>query len=110
MEAKFELGKTVMTPGAIDVMRKKCAAVDDGFAKMDEHTQNFVASVAYAPLLRRHQSGDYGEIGKEDCKANDYDIDHDGHIVSKYKVGDADVYVITEHDRSVTTILLPDEY
>jgi hypothetical protein len=57
------------------------------------------ADVPAAALLARHQSGDWGDVDADDRRANDR------------AVRDADrVWLITERDRSATTLLLPDEY
>ena len=61
-------------------------------------------------LLERHQKGDWGSLDKEDKKANDEALKHGGRLLSAYKVGGIKVWVITEWDRSVTTLLLPEEY
>lgn len=93
---KFELGRVMVTRGA--------AATLGG------------PHVAMA-LLARHQSGDWGDLGADDRRANDEAIAHEGdpdrqsRVVSAYEVDDRGrFYVITEWDRSVTTILRPDEY
>ncbi len=62
-------------------------------------------------LLIRHQNGDWGNLGAEDKAANDYAAKHGERILSSYIVdGIGKVWVITEWDRSVTTILFPSEY
>jgi hypothetical protein len=61
-------------------------------------------------LLRRHQSGDWGELGDEDCQANDDALRHGGRLFSSYRIQGEKVWVITEADRHSSTILLPDEY
>ncbi len=90
---RFQLGTVVHTPGYAD------AAGDD----IINTTQK---------LLRRHVSGDWGNLCDEDRKANDHAVipGNDLRVLSKYDVNGTDVYVITEWDRSVTTLLLPSEY
>ncbi|GGP17766.1 hypothetical protein [Silvimonas iriomotensis] len=61
-------------------------------------------------LLIRHLSGDFGTICDEDKASNMEAIRDGGRILSAYKVGSEKVYVITEWDRSYTTILLASEY
>lgn len=89
---KFPLGQTVMTPGV----------------------QNLVFSGACNPgeVLARHQSGDWGDLDDEDKQMNEEDLVLGERLLSKYHVGPGRVaiYVITERDRSVTTLLLPSEY
>src|SRR5690349_18002039 len=62
-------------------------------------------------FLGRHASGDWGEVDAEDWKAND-DALKDGtrHISAYRTLKGVRLWVITEWDRSVTTVLLPDEY
>ncbi len=62
-------------------------------------------------LIIRHQNGDWGNLSAGDKAANDYAAKHDDRILSSYIVdGIGKVWVITEWDRSVTTILFPSEY
>ncbi|MFS0728353.1 hypothetical protein [Paenibacillus sp. 1P07SE] len=62
--------------------------------------------------LTRHINADWGEICDEDKVANDGALAHgDGRLMSVYRtVGGMKYWIITEHDRSVTTLLLPEEY
>lgn len=69
--------------------------------------------------LARHQSGDWGCVCAEDRESNDDAVRNGGRILSAYPIdpalpckgyGDNCVWIITEADRSVTTLLLPDEY
>ena len=62
------------------------------------------------PFINRHQSGDYGNICAEDKEQNDFGVAKGERIMSVYKVGEQDVWIITERDRSVTTVLLPEDY
>ena len=61
--------------------------------------------------LRRHASGDWGEVDAHDQAAND-DAMRDGtRLLSAYRsASGTPFWVITEADRSVTTVLLPDDY
>lgn len=61
-------------------------------------------------MLARHFSGDWGTVDDEDKAANDYALEHGQRLLSAYRVGDEKMWVITEWDRSVTTVLTPDEY
>jgi hypothetical protein len=58
----------------------------------------------------RHRSGDWGDVCDEDKKLNDEAVDGEGRILSAYTVDGEKVWVITEWDRSVTTVLFPSEY
>lgn len=60
--------------------------------------------------LRRHASGDWGDLCPEDTLANAAALHHGGRLFSVYGQGRQRFWVITEADRSVTTILLPDDY
>jgi hypothetical protein len=62
-------------------------------------------------LLARHVEGDWGDIDEHDKMENEQSADlGSGRITSVYDIEDARFYVMTESDRSVTTILLPEEY
>lgn len=87
----FPLGQVVATPGALAVMQ--------------------ALGISPWTLVRRHQRLDPGELGLADQQANRDDLAAGERIFSKYAVGNGQsVYVITERDRSVTTLLLPEEY
>ncbi|HSH96093.1 MAG TPA: hypothetical protein VK968_18245 [Roseimicrobium sp.] len=87
----LRLGQLVATPGAIHAM---AAAGQDP-----------------AELLARHRSGDWGEVPPEDWQANNDALLVGNRVLSAYLLKDGTrLWVITEADRSVTTILLPDEY
>jgi hypothetical protein len=64
-----------------------------------------------ATMLARHQSGDWGDLDSEDRQTNEEALQSGGRLFSVYHVADGTkVYVITEWDRSLTTILLPEDY
>ena len=61
--------------------------------------------------LLRHLSGDWGALDEYDWKENDAALEYGSRIFSSYVTPDGTKFwIITEHDRSVTTILLPNEY
>ena len=61
--------------------------------------------------LRRHASGDWGDVDEEDHESNDKAFQHDDRLLSVYHTsGGTKFWIITEWDRSVTTILLPEDY
>ncbi len=74
--------------------------------------QDFLERVNQQPLslLRRHVSGDWGDINGTDIEANKQSIMDGSRILSAYVFGSEKVYVITEGDRSITTILMASEY
>lgn len=86
---KFPLGKTVATRGALAQL-----------------TSDDILSA-----LRRHIVGDWGELDRSDKAANENALAHEGRLFSVYRSASGiRFYVITEWDRSVTTVLLPHEY
>lgn len=87
---RFPLGQTVATPGALHVLE--------------------VTGTSPASLLARHQRGDWGDVPPEDARENELSLKEGFRILSSYQVGGERLWVITEADRSVTTILRPDEY
>jgi hypothetical protein len=96
-QPRFSLGEVVATPGALEALQ---AAGQDA-----------------AHFLTLHQSGAWGDIDREDCQLNDSAIAHEGDLDQQQRVLSAyqtalhkRIWIITEWDRSVTTILLPDEY
>ena len=66
--------------------------------------------------LSRHVKGDWGDLDSEDKQANNCSLKEDTRLLSAYnddrfpKNGVATIWIITEADRSATTILFPDEY
>ena len=87
----FDLGQIVATPGAL-------SALD-------------AAHINAATLIDRHVSGDFGNLDAHDIAQN-HDAAMNGYrILSSYDLSTgATVWIITEWDRSVTTLLLPSEY
>lgn len=87
----FKLGQVVATPGALELLEETAT---DGFV-----------------LIQRHQHGDWGCVPAEDAEANEYALVTGSRILSSYLLNDTDkLWIITEADRSATTLLLPDEY
>jgi hypothetical protein len=86
----FPMGQIVATP-----------AVADHFA---------AHGVSPLDYLRRHAHGDWGDVPPEDAAANQASIEHGTRILSSYKVAAKTVWIITEADRSSTTLLFPSEY
>lgn len=87
----FALGQVVATPGALNAMSE--------------------LNIAPASLIDRHVTCDWGDLGAADRQANSDAIDSGMRIFSSYKISAAmKIWIITEADRSSTTLLLPDEY
>ena len=96
---KFTALRVVATPGAV-------ATIDEWNAKQPEGTKSLGATV-----LTRHFNGDWGDCDPEDSKTNDDALANGGRLMSVFKSDEhATLWVITEHDRSICTILLPEEY
>ena len=61
--------------------------------------------------LNRHANGDWGDLCEEDRELNEWSVEHTARLMSRYSTDDGTCFwIITEWDRSVTTILLPEEY
>jgi hypothetical protein len=87
--AKFRLGHIVSTPNALSQL-----------------TQDDILLA-----IRRHQAGDWGDVGAHDREANDQALTEGTRILSVYHaVNGTKFWLITEADRSATTILLPEDY
>jgi len=87
----FDLGQLVATPGALAALEKT------GQNAMD--------------FLSRHVAGDWGELPKEDKDENHLSLEKGFRLLSSYRTSAGDkLWVITEADRSHTTLLLPEEY
>lgn len=89
----FNLGTIVMTSGV---------------AARKAESESFDAFVLFA--LAAHSRGDWGDLDDEDKATNKAALKNSGRLLSSYKRMGHEVWVITEHDRSVTTILFPSEY
>jgi len=91
---KFNPGKLMMTRGVSDLID-----VNDDFAM---HVQL---------SLRRHLAGDWGDITDDDRVANEMALQDTDRLLSAYlREGLPKIWIITEVDRSATTVLFPDEY
>ena len=86
---KFALGQTVITANAKAVLPELDVVL----------------------ALQRHHSGDWGDVDDHDRQVNEDALRSGDRLVSIYKsVRDQKFYIITERDRSVTTVLLPEDY
>jgi hypothetical protein len=91
LRPKFSLGRVVATPGAL--------------RSLEEANQNPFE------FLAKHQAGDWGELCEEDKRENEFSVRNGFRILSAYRTrNNTRIWIITEADRSVTTLLLPDEY
>jgi hypothetical protein len=94
---KFELGMIVATPGALEVLKD--------------------AKQSFTEFVLRHEVGDWGDVEEEDRLANERAIAHEGDPTKQLRVMSVyltnirvKIWVMTEWDRSSTTILLPEDY
>ena len=90
MTAPLPLGRVVATPGALKLL-----------TEAREHPFD---------LLARHAAGDWGELCAFDRRQNEIALRGGLRVLSSYPVGKECVWIVTEADRSVTTILIPEEY
>jgi hypothetical protein len=89
--ARFALGQTVITPGAEEALE--------------------IAGQTASEFLCRHLSGDWGELSDDDVRENELSLEQGFRLLSRYETTKGErVWIITEADRSATTILLPSEY
>lgn len=89
MITQLRLGRVVATRGIVDVVP----------------TRELLAA------LKRHQHCDWGDVPASDWAANDLALTHGGRIISAYESETkTKFWIITEADRSATTLLLPEEY
>ncbi len=90
-DRKFLLGQLVATPGAAEALTRNGQEPSE--------------------FLRRHWRGDWGELDQEDIAENEFSLAKGFRLLSRYALKDGTaIYIITEADRSATTILLPSEY
>jgi hypothetical protein len=75
------------------------------------NAQNILSTHDIHTALSRHQRGDWGETCPEDWKSNDWSLKNGERILSVYKSEeDEKFWIITERDRSATTVLMPEDY
>lgn len=95
--AKFALGQVLATRGVADLMAQKLRF-----------------GIHVSDSLRRYVNGDWGDLCEEDKHSNDEAVElGDGRILAAYEHPECEgwkIWIITEADRSVTTVLFPDEY
>jgi hypothetical protein len=88
---KFDLGRVLMTSGASDTL--------------------LTAQQVPPEFLLRHKHGDWGNLCAEDARENERSLRLGHRLLSSYQTRTEEkLWVITEWDRSATTLLLPEEY
>ena len=91
MPPKFSLGHLVATPGALEALKE--------------------SATGFIPYIRQHQRGDWGDVCPEDKAENELSLKKGLRLLSAYTLpGGCKIWIITEADRSATTVLLPEEY
>jgi hypothetical protein len=91
----MQLGALVATRGAIDMLSESGG----------------LWPLKAIPYLNRHRHGDYGDMSPDDVQENEYSLEHGFRVMSSYPLDNGErLWIITEADRSSTTILLPSEY
>ena len=92
--AGFKLGKLVMTKAVHD---KMCSDIDFAIGVLES--------------FEKYRSGNWGDLCDEDKAENEHALKEGERIFAVYNIGDEKkLWIITEWDRSVTTLLLPEEY
>ena len=87
--AKFRMGRIVATPNALA----------------------HLTAEEILTAIRRHQGGDWGDLDAEDRTANETAFAHGGRLLSVYHAANGTrFWLITESDRAVSTVLLPEDY
>jgi hypothetical protein len=87
----FPSGLVVATPGALAACER--------------------AQISPATYIYRHLAGDWGELDEKDRRENDHSLRHGWRLLSAYRLPTGErLWIITEADRSATTVLLPSEY
>jgi hypothetical protein len=90
MTAPLPLGRVVATPGALKLL-----------TEAREHPFDYLA---------RHATGDWGDLCSFDRRQNEIALRDGYRVLSSYETTAGRVWIITESDRSITTILLPEDY
>lgn len=94
MPNKFELGQLVATRGVARAMKSNASF------------HSFVSA-----SLKEYTNCNWGDVPQEDKEMNDLSVQSDGRLLGSYKHPEVGtLWIITEWDRSVTTLLFPDEY
>lgn len=91
----MNLGRTVMTCGINALIEN-----------------NTISKKDLMDIIIRHSNNDYGELGEADTLLQQENLKNNiqDRVISVYTINGVKLWIITEWDRSVTTILLPDEY
>lgn len=91
---RFPLGQIVATRGIVE---------------LGDKIEDFTSEIANI-VFNEYVFGNWGVVGEEDSLENEKAIREGSRVLGAYHVKGHKIWIITEHDRSVTTILLPSEY
>lgn len=90
-QPRLPLGRLLATPAAFEALQ--------------------TAGISIFALVNRHARGDWGDVSDEDRQHNDLAAIAGQRVLSSYRLPDGlNAWIITEWDRSATTVLLPDDY
>ncbi|WP_300688783.1 hypothetical protein [uncultured Oscillibacter sp.] len=77
---------------------------------MTANAANVIPKPQMLDAVRRHLSCDWGDVSDRDKAMNDQALKHGGRLVSAYRSNGRKFLIITEEDRSATTIMLAEDY
>ena len=105
----FPLGRLFATPGALELLADIRDTGRPYSARNAAQPGDPIPLVL--PYVRRHALGDWGNVDAEDWSANEEALKAGARLLSAYDLGEGRrLWIITEADRSSTTVLLPEEY
>jgi hypothetical protein len=105
--------KEDLMPAAIGVLERKRNKLELGSVFVTTKASRALLESGESPdeFLVRHQSGDWGEVGSAECKENELSFCKGYRVFSIYTLSTGEtIWIITQPDRSATTLLLPEEY
>jgi hypothetical protein len=106
---RFSLGQLYATPGALSALATAWNIGKPYSVQRASESEDRMSLVL--PYVRRHAWGDWGDVGPEDAQANERALHEGSRVFSAYALATGKrLWVITEADRTSTTVLLPDEY
>lgn len=117
--APFALGMTLTTHGAMEALRSEVSREwtplpDDASEQLRDTLHRmtiYAANMAAGAFFRRHARGDWGDVCDHDHALNEAALQDGSRLMSVYTLTSGNkLWIITEADRSATTILTPEEY
>src|SRR5215813_6424139 len=100
-------------PASIGVLERKSHKLELGSVIVTPKASRGLHEAGQSPdeFLARHESGDWGEVGTADWMENERSLCKGFRVFSIYKLSTGEeMWIITQPDRSATTVLLPEEY